>query len=86
MDECINEVYGKMEQPTLSKTRRGCINTTMEAGHGLSMESQIDTERGPGKNKRKWNDVEDEKLVEAMVDMLNSRSHFKSDNGFKHGS
>ncbi|GJW42166.1 hypothetical protein Tco_0070965 [Tanacetum coccineum] len=23
MDECINEVYGKMEQPTLSKTRRG---------------------------------------------------------------
>ncbi|GKD49313.1 ALP1-like protein isoform X1 [Tanacetum coccineum] len=50
------------------------------------MESQIDTERGPGKNKRKWNDVEDEKLVEAMVDVLNSGSHFKSDNGFKHGS
>nr|KAJ0193002.1 hypothetical protein LSAT_V11C800402680 [Lactuca sativa] len=26
-----------------------------------------------------------EKLVEAMVDILNSGSHFKSDNGFKHG-
>ncbi|GJT80759.1 hypothetical protein Tco_1055101 [Tanacetum coccineum] len=34
MDECINELYGKMEQPTLSKTRRGCINSLTMAGHG----------------------------------------------------
>ncbi|GKE92891.1 hypothetical protein Tco_1573986, partial [Tanacetum coccineum] len=28
MDECINKMYEwKMEQPTLSKTRRGCINS-----------------------------------------------------------
>nr|KAJ0218979.1 hypothetical protein LSAT_V11C300104770 [Lactuca sativa] len=47
------------------------------------MESQIHGDRGPGKNKKKWNDIEDEKLVEAMVDILNSGSHFKSDNGFK---
>ncbi|KAL4580344.1 hypothetical protein LXL04_016534 [Taraxacum kok-saghyz] len=49
------------------------------------MASQPPSARGPGKNKRKWNDIEDEKLVEAMVDILNSGSHFKSDNGFKPG-
>lgn len=35
------------------------------------MESQQDNDRGPGKNKRKWNEMEDEKLVEAMVDLIN---------------
>ncbi|KAL4590011.1 hypothetical protein LXL04_002929 [Taraxacum kok-saghyz] len=49
------------------------------------MTSQPPSDRGPGKNKRKWNDIEDEKLVEAMVDILNSGSHFKSDIGFKPG-
>ncbi|KAL4556449.1 hypothetical protein LXL04_039101 [Taraxacum kok-saghyz] len=49
------------------------------------MASQPPSDRGPGKNKRKWNDIEDEKLVKAMVDILNSGSHFKSDNGFKPG-
>nr|KAJ0193083.1 hypothetical protein LSAT_V11C800422470 [Lactuca sativa] len=49
------------------------------------MESKIHGDRGPGKNKRKWNEIEDEKLVEAMVEIRNSGSHFKSDNGFKPG-
>ncbi|KAK9056344.1 hypothetical protein SSX86_027434 [Deinandra increscens subsp. villosa] len=49
------------------------------------MESQLDSARGPGKNKRKWNENEDEKLVAAMLDVLNSGSNYKSDNGFKPG-
>ncbi|KAD3067808.1 hypothetical protein E3N88_35688 [Mikania micrantha] len=49
------------------------------------MESQLDYERGPGKNKKKWNEKEDEKLVAAMLDVLNSGSNYKSDNGFKPG-
>lgn len=49
------------------------------------MESQLPCEKGPGKNKRKWNEKEDEKLVEVMLDILNSGSHFKADNGFKPG-
>ncbi|KAK9062064.1 hypothetical protein SSX86_019249 [Deinandra increscens subsp. villosa] len=49
------------------------------------MESQLDSTRGPGKNKRKWNETEDEKLVAAMLDVLNSGSNYKSDNGFKPG-
>ncbi|KAI3755980.1 hypothetical protein L1987_55791 [Smallanthus sonchifolius] len=36
------------------------------------MESQLDHERGPGKNKKKWNEKEDEKLVAVMLDVLNS--------------
>ncbi|GKD04124.1 hypothetical protein Tco_1179098 [Tanacetum coccineum] len=36
MDECINEVNGKMEQPTLSKTRRGCINSLPWPAMGLT--------------------------------------------------
>ncbi|KAK1432255.1 hypothetical protein QVD17_09150 [Tagetes erecta] len=49
------------------------------------METQVDLARGPGKNKRKWNNIEDEKLVAAMLDVLNSGSNYKSDNGFKPG-
>ncbi|KAK1431778.1 hypothetical protein QVD17_08418 [Tagetes erecta] len=49
------------------------------------METQVDSERGPGKNKRKWNTEEDAKLVAAMLDVLNSGSNYKSDNGFKPG-
>ncbi|KAF5790837.1 putative Myb/SANT-like domain-containing protein [Helianthus annuus] len=49
------------------------------------MESQLDSERGPGKNKKKWNEDEDEKLVAAMLDVLNSGSNYKSGNGFKPG-
>lgn len=49
------------------------------------MESQSNTERGPGKNKRKWSESEDDKLVEAMLDVLNSGSQYKADNGFKPG-
>ncbi|XP_076897018.1 uncharacterized protein At2g29880-like [Bidens hawaiensis] len=49
------------------------------------MKTQLDSERGPGKNKRKWNEKEDEKLVAAMLDVLNSSPHYKSDNGFKPG-
>ncbi|KAM0000236.1 putative Myb/SANT-like domain-containing protein [Helianthus debilis subsp. tardiflorus] len=49
------------------------------------MESQLDSERGPGKNKKKWNENEDEKLVAAMLDVLNSGGNYKSDNGFKPG-
>ncbi|KAI3732231.1 hypothetical protein L1987_63430 [Smallanthus sonchifolius] len=49
------------------------------------MESQLDHERGPGKNKKKRNEKEDEKLVASMLDVLNSGSNYKSDNGFKPG-
>ncbi|KAI3773822.1 hypothetical protein L1987_48357 [Smallanthus sonchifolius] len=47
------------------------------------MESQLDYERVLEKIKKKWNEKEDEKLVAAMLDVLNSGSNYKSDNGFK---
>ncbi|KAI3795491.1 hypothetical protein L1987_38146 [Smallanthus sonchifolius] len=34
---------------------------------------------------KKWNEKEDEMLVAAMLDVLNSGSNYKSDNGFKRG-
>ncbi|KAH6784325.1 hypothetical protein C2S52_009284 [Perilla frutescens var. hirtella] len=40
--------------------------------------------RGPGKNKRKWNDEEDAKLVEALLDMVHL-GKFKAETGFKPG-
>lgn len=40
--------------------------------------------RGPGRNKRKWNDFQDSKLVEALLDMVNIGA-YKADNGFKPG-
>ncbi|KAK9074799.1 hypothetical protein SSX86_003117 [Deinandra increscens subsp. villosa] len=46
---------------------------------------ELDSTKGPGKNKRKWNETEDEKLVAAMLNVLNSGSNYKSDNGFKPG-
>ncbi|KAH6783900.1 hypothetical protein C2S52_008859 [Perilla frutescens var. hirtella] len=36
------------------------------------------------KNKRKWNDEEDAKLVEALLDMVNL-GKFKAENGFQPG-
>ncbi|KAL8094776.1 hypothetical protein AgCh_036334 [Apium graveolens] len=42
-------------------------------------------ERGAGSNKRKWTEYEDEKLVEALMELLNA-GNFKADNGFKPGS
>ncbi|KAL8093410.1 hypothetical protein AgCh_035330 [Apium graveolens] len=41
-------------------------------------------ERGAGKNKRKWTEYEDEKLVEALLELVNT-GKFKADNGFKPG-
>ena len=41
-------------------------------------------ERGAGKNKRKWTEEEDEKLVEALMELVNT-GKFKADNGFKPG-
>lgn len=41
-------------------------------------------ERGAGRNKRKWTDYEDEKLVEALMELLNT-GNFKADNGFEPG-
>ncbi|XP_076932504.1 uncharacterized protein LOC143598072 [Bidens hawaiensis] len=49
------------------------------------MELQPYSERGPGKNKGKWNEKKDEKLVAAMLDVLNVGSNYKSVNGFKPG-
>lgn len=40
--------------------------------------------RGPGRNKRKWNDFQDSKLVEALLDMVNIGA-YKAENGFKPG-
>ena len=48
------------------------------------MESSNIVERGAGKNKRKWSEDEDEKLVEALTELVNS-GNFKADNGFKPG-
>ncbi|KAK1389962.1 DNA-binding storekeeper protein-relatedtranscriptional regulator [Heracleum sosnowskyi] len=41
-------------------------------------------ERGAGRNKRKWTEDEDEKLVEALMELVNT-GNFKADNGFKPG-
>ncbi|KAI3732292.1 hypothetical protein L1987_63496 [Smallanthus sonchifolius] len=49
------------------------------------MESQLDHEKGHGKIKKKWNEKEDEKLVAAMLDVLNSGSNYKPGKGFKPG-
>ncbi|KAK1358691.1 hypothetical protein POM88_043165 [Heracleum sosnowskyi] len=49
------------------------------------MESGVDTvERGAGKNKRKWTEVEDEKLIESLLELVNNGT-YKADNGFKSG-
>ncbi|GAB2227348.1 hypothetical protein Droror1_Dr00009166 [Drosera rotundifolia] len=56
-------------------------------GNGLRCmdpQAKEDT-RGPEKNKHKWTDDEDDKLVEAMLDIVNSGTQFKTDNGFKPG-
>ncbi|CAI9297192.1 unnamed protein product [Lactuca saligna] len=59
----------------------------LEVHHSIpfSHKSQTHGERGPGKNKRKLNEIEDAKLIESMVDILNSGSHFKVESGIKPG-
>ncbi|KAL8098071.1 hypothetical protein AgCh_031003 [Apium graveolens] len=52
-------------------------NTTMEKEDNI-------VERGAGRNKRKWSELEDEKLVEALLELVNNGA-FKADNGFKPG-
>lgn len=39
---------------------------------------------GPGKNKRQWNEEEDDYLVGVVKDLITSGT-FKADNGFKPG-
>lgn len=52
----------------------------------FSMDSQsIDQQKGRGRNKHNWTSAEDEKLVEAMVELCVSGT-MKSDNGFKPGT
>ena len=50
------------------------------------MESNTDTimdvERGAGRNKKKWSEQEDEKLVESLIELVNNGA-YKADNGFK---
>lgn len=41
-------------------------------------------ERGAGRNKRKWTELEDEKLVESLLELVNNGT-YKADNGFKPG-
>ncbi|GAA0185318.1 hypothetical protein LIER_32606 [Lithospermum erythrorhizon] len=48
------------------------------------MDAISQEERGPGKNKRKWTNIKDEKLVAALVDMVNIGA-YKTENGFKAG-
>uniref|UniRef100_A0A5B7BF87 Myb/SANT-like domain-containing protein n=1 Tax=Davidia involucrata TaxID=16924 RepID=A0A5B7BF87_DAVIN len=48
------------------------------------MDSSPLEDRGPGKNKKKWTEHEDEKLVEAMFNVVNTGKH-RADNGFKPG-
>ncbi|KAG9154112.1 hypothetical protein Leryth_000601 [Lithospermum erythrorhizon] len=48
------------------------------------MDATSQEERGAGKNKRKWTNIEDEKLVAALVDMVNIGA-CKAENGFKAG-
>ena len=38
--------------------------------------------RGPGKIKKRWTTMDDAKLVEAMLDVVNE-GLYKVDNGFK---
>ncbi|XP_017225252.1 uncharacterized protein At2g29880-like [Daucus carota subsp. sativus] len=44
----------------------------------------MDVERGAGRNKRKWSEEEDEKLVESLIELVNNGA-YKADNGFKPG-
>ncbi|GER47433.1 DNA-binding storekeeper protein-relatedtranscriptional regulator, partial [Striga asiatica] len=48
------------------------------------MDHQPQEIRGRGKNKRKWNNEEDAKLVDALLDMVNLGT-YKAENGFKPG-
>ncbi|XP_074353804.1 uncharacterized protein LOC141692764 isoform X2 [Apium graveolens] len=57
----------------------------MEVAVDVEVESTDSlVERGAGKNKRKWTEYEDEKLVEALLELVNT-GKFKADNGFKPG-
>ena len=40
-------------------------------------------DRGPGKNKRKWKEEEDDALIEVLKDLVNGGASFKADNVFK---
>ena len=40
---------------------------------------------GPGKNKRKLKEEEDDTVIEVLKDLVNSGTSFKADNGFKQG-
>ncbi|KAJ8430718.1 hypothetical protein Cgig2_000283 [Carnegiea gigantea] len=40
-------------------------------------------DRGPGKNKRKWKEEEDDALIEVLNDLVNGGTSFKANNGFK---
>ncbi|KAA8541963.1 hypothetical protein F0562_023115 [Nyssa sinensis] len=46
------------------------------------MDSSTLDDRGPGKNKKKWTENEDEKLIEAMFHAVNTGNH-RADNDFK---
>ncbi|CAA0827207.1 Unknown protein [Striga hermonthica] len=48
------------------------------------MDHQPQETRGRGKSKRKWNNEEDAKLVEAFLEMVNLGT-YKAENGFKPG-
>lgn len=41
-------------------------------------------ERGAGRNKRKWTEFEDEKLIETLIELVNI-GNFKANNGLKPG-
>lgn len=51
------------------------------------MDSQVNDEaKGAGKSKHKWVENEDDKLVECMLDILNTTGTlYRADNGFKPG-
>ncbi|KAJ8437095.1 hypothetical protein Cgig2_016449 [Carnegiea gigantea] len=42
-------------------------------------------DRGPGKNKRKWKEEEDDALIEVLKDLVNGGTSFKADDEFKPG-
>ena len=42
-------------------------------------------DRGPGENKRKRKEEEDDALIEVLKDLVNGGTSFKADNGFKPG-
>ncbi|KAJ8423319.1 hypothetical protein Cgig2_020478 [Carnegiea gigantea] len=42
-------------------------------------------DHGPGKNKRKWKEEEDNAFIEVLKDLVNGGTSFKADNGFKPG-